>query len=76
MYYDHLVYFTATGNMLWPFRIFCCNLVYFPRFGILDQKNLATLILSRGREGFEMRSVTKMEQEIGRESEILFQISE
>jgi hypothetical protein len=43
---DHLVYFTAIGNMLWPFGIFCGHLVYFvviwciyfSRFGILDQE--------------------------------------
>jgi hypothetical protein len=38
IFYDHLVYFTAIGNTLGPFRIFCGNLVYFPRFGILDQE--------------------------------------
>jgi hypothetical protein len=27
--YDHLVYFTAIGNILWPFGIFCGHLVYF-----------------------------------------------
>jgi hypothetical protein len=29
---DHLVYFTAIGNMLWPFGIFCGHLVhiFFP----------------------------------------------
>jgi hypothetical protein len=45
IFYVHLVYFTAIGNILgtaignilWPFGIFCGNLVYFPRFGILDQ---------------------------------------
>jgi hypothetical protein len=31
-------YFTVIGNTLWPFGIFCSNLVYFPRFGILDQE--------------------------------------
>jgi hypothetical protein len=36
--YDHLVYFTAIGNILFPFGIFCGNLVYFSRFGILDQE--------------------------------------
>jgi hypothetical protein len=39
VFYDHLVYFTAIGNILWPFGIFCGNLVlFFPRFGILDQE--------------------------------------
>jgi hypothetical protein len=32
LFYDHLVYFTAIGNILWPFGIFCGNLVYFPPF--------------------------------------------
>jgi hypothetical protein len=30
---DHLVYFTAIGNILWPFGIHI-----FPRFGILYQE--------------------------------------
>jgi hypothetical protein len=38
IFYDHLVYFTAIGNILRLFGIFCGNLVYFPRFGILDQE--------------------------------------
>jgi hypothetical protein len=32
IYYDHLVYFTAIGNILWPFGVFFGHLVYFPRF--------------------------------------------
>jgi hypothetical protein len=29
---DHLVYFSAIENMLWPFGLFCGNLVYFSPF--------------------------------------------
>jgi hypothetical protein len=32
IFYDHLVYFTAIGNILWPFGIFCGHLVYFGQF--------------------------------------------
>jgi hypothetical protein len=32
LFYDHLVYFMAIGNILWPFGIFCGNLVYFGTF--------------------------------------------
>jgi hypothetical protein len=32
IFYDHLVYFTATEHILWPFGIFCGHLVYFPPF--------------------------------------------
>jgi hypothetical protein len=32
LFHDHLVYFTAIGNMLWPFGIFCGNLGYFSPF--------------------------------------------
>jgi hypothetical protein len=39
IFYYHLVYFTVTGNILWPFCIFCGHFVYFPRFGILYQEN-------------------------------------
>jgi hypothetical protein len=35
IFYDHLVYFTAIGNFLWPFGIFWGHLVISPRFGIL-----------------------------------------
>jgi hypothetical protein len=45
IFYDHLVYFTPMGNILWPFGIFCGNLEYFvviwyifTRFGILEQE--------------------------------------
>jgi hypothetical protein len=32
IFYEHLVYFTAIGNILWPFGIFCGPLVYFSLF--------------------------------------------
>jgi hypothetical protein len=32
IFYDYLVYFTAVGNILGPFDIFCGHLVYFPPF--------------------------------------------
>jgi hypothetical protein len=32
IFYDNLVYFTAIGNILCPFGIFCVHLVYFPPF--------------------------------------------
>jgi hypothetical protein len=38
IFYDHLVYITAIGNILWPFGILCGNLVYFSPFGVLDQE--------------------------------------
>jgi hypothetical protein len=38
IFYGHLAYFTAIGNILWPFYIFCGNLEYFYRFGISDQE--------------------------------------
>jgi hypothetical protein len=31
-FYDHLVYFIAIGNILWPFDILCGHLVYFSPF--------------------------------------------
>jgi hypothetical protein len=36
--YDHLVYIMVIGIILWPFGIFCGNLVFFPRFGFLEQE--------------------------------------
>jgi hypothetical protein len=47
IFYDHLVYFTAVGNILWPFGIFCGHLVYFsPVLVCCAKKNLATLLPS------------------------------
>jgi hypothetical protein len=43
IFYDHLVYFTAIGNNLWPFGIFCGHLVYFSRFGMLYQEKSGNL---------------------------------
>jgi hypothetical protein len=37
-FYEHLVYFTAIGNILWQCDILCGHLVYFTRFGILYQE--------------------------------------
>jgi hypothetical protein len=38
LFYDRLVYFTAIGNILWPFGIFCGHLVISPCLGILYQE--------------------------------------
>jgi hypothetical protein len=45
MFDDHLVYFTTIGNILWPFGIFCGNLVYvfFLVLVFWTKKNLAIL---------------------------------
>jgi hypothetical protein len=32
IFYDHLVYFTAIGKILWPFGIFCGHSVYLSPF--------------------------------------------
>jgi hypothetical protein len=40
LFNDHLVYFTAIGNIYWPFRIFCGDLVYFPCFDIFYQEKI------------------------------------
>jgi hypothetical protein len=42
--YGHLVHFTASWSILWPFCIFAGHLVYFFHFGMLYEENLATLI--------------------------------
>jgi hypothetical protein len=38
IFFDHLVFFTAIGNILWPFGIF------FPVLVFWTKKNLATLV--------------------------------
>jgi hypothetical protein len=47
IFYDHLVYFTAIGNILWPFGIFCGQLVYVFLLVLVfcTKKNLATLVV-------------------------------
>jgi hypothetical protein len=35
IFYGYLIYFTAIRYTLWTFGVFCGNLVYFPRFGML-----------------------------------------
>jgi hypothetical protein len=71
IFYDHLVYFTAIGNILWPFGIFCGHLVYFvaiwyifPRFGILYQEKSGNpeCLAKRGKRGFST-SLVLSEQE-------------
>jgi hypothetical protein len=57
MFYDHLVYFMAIGNILQPFGIFCGPLVYLPRFGMLYHEksgNPAKVLapISRQHQGF------------------------
>jgi hypothetical protein len=39
-YYDHLVKFTAIGNILWPFGIFCGNLAYFSPFWYFGRRKI------------------------------------
>jgi hypothetical protein len=40
IYYDHLVYFTSTGNILRPSGIFCGNLVYFSPFWYFGRRKI------------------------------------
>jgi hypothetical protein len=45
IFYVHLVNFTAIGNILWPFGVFCGHLVlFFPVLVCCTKKNLATLV--------------------------------
>jgi hypothetical protein len=50
IFYSHSVYFSAIRNNLWPFGSFYGYLVYFFYFGMLYQKNLATLVSFGGRQ--------------------------
>jgi hypothetical protein len=45
VFYEHLVDFTAICSILRPFGIFYGYLVYFSRFGMLYQENLAPLMI-------------------------------
>jgi hypothetical protein len=40
IFYDHMVYFTAIGNSLWPFGIFCSHLVHFPPFWYFEPRKI------------------------------------
>jgi hypothetical protein len=49
IFYDHLVYFRAIGNILWPFVIFCGNLeAIFSRFGMLYREKSGNPALGHG----------------------------
>jgi hypothetical protein len=39
IFYDHFVYFTAIGKILWPFGIFCGHWVYFSPFWYFVPRN-------------------------------------
>jgi hypothetical protein len=59
IFYGHLVYCTAIGNISWTFGIFYCNLVYFPRFGILDQEKSGSPV----QESYSARDLFKNTEE-------------
>jgi hypothetical protein len=40
IFYDRLVYFTAIGNILWPFGIVCGHLVFLPPFWDLEPRKI------------------------------------
>jgi hypothetical protein len=40
IFYDHLVYFMALWNILWPFGIVCGHLLYFSQFGMFGQSKI------------------------------------
>jgi hypothetical protein len=40
IFYNHLVYFTAIGNIIWPFGIFYGNLVSFSPFWYFGQRKI------------------------------------
>jgi hypothetical protein len=47
IFYDHLVYFTAIGNIFGPFGIYSGNFgIFFPVLVFWTKKNLATLVLT------------------------------
>jgi hypothetical protein len=45
IFYGHLVHFTVVCFILWTFGILRSNLVYFSRFGILNQEKSGKLAL-------------------------------
>jgi hypothetical protein len=44
IFYDHLVYLTSIGNIVWPFGIFCGHLECFSSFWYFEKEKLATLL--------------------------------
>jgi hypothetical protein len=44
IFYDHLIYFTAIRNILWPFGIFCGNLVHFSPFWYFGQRKICATL--------------------------------
>jgi hypothetical protein len=51
IFYGQLIYFMVIWYILWPFGIFCVNLVYFFRFGMLYlEKSGINALNNNGRE--------------------------
>jgi hypothetical protein len=46
IFYEHFIYFTAIGNILRVFGIFCRHLVYFSPFWYFVPKNMPILLHS------------------------------
>jgi hypothetical protein len=40
IFYDHLEYFAAIWQHVWPFGIVCGQLVYFSRFGMFGPRKI------------------------------------
>jgi hypothetical protein len=40
IFYDHLEYFMAIWNILWPFGIICGRLVYFSHFCMFGPRKI------------------------------------
>jgi hypothetical protein len=55
----HLEYFTSILYILWPFGIFCDNLAYFSRFGMLQQEKSGIPVLKSKKMFWEDVSETK-----------------
>jgi hypothetical protein len=55
IFHDHWEYFTSISYNLLPFGI-VCGLLFFPLFGMLGPKNLATLDKTHKKSGPRKRS--------------------
>jgi hypothetical protein len=51
IFYDHLVYFTAIENMLWPFGIICDHLAYISPFWYFVPRKIWQPWSARGKNG-------------------------
>jgi hypothetical protein len=71
--YVRLACFTAIWSILWPFGIFYGHLVYFYRFGMLHQQNMA-ILHQAGSNNKDGNSITLLTNYVGIANKLFWNI--